>query len=49
LIEDEIIEEQVDIGDLVFDKGGDDEDILYGDGNYEILIVRKKLIAHSKR
>ena len=44
----EIIEEQVDIGDLVFDKGGDDEEILYGDGN-EILIVRRKLTCSFQK
>ena len=42
MIEDETIEE-VDIGDPVFDDGDDDE-ILYGDGN-ETLVVRKSLLA----
>jgi hypothetical protein len=43
LIEDETIEEQVDIGDPIFDEsnGGD---ILYGDGN-ETLVVRKSLLT----
>jgi hypothetical protein len=35
--------EEVDIGDLVFYDGNEDE-ILYGDGN-ETLVIRKSLLA----
>jgi len=43
LIIDEIIEEEVDIKDLVYDDGNGEE-ILYGDGN-ETLVVTKSLLA----
>ena len=46
MIEDETVEEQVDIGDPIFDEGNDG-DILYRD-EIETLVVRKKL-AYSKR
>ena len=43
LIEDEIVEEQVDIGDPIFYEGND-RDILYGDG-IETFVVRKNLLT----
>lgn len=47
LIEDETIEEDVDVRDPIYDDcngDGDDEEVLYGDGN-ATLVVRKNLLA----